>query len=151
VLNGATLVPGPAQAGAPCEPVGAVDAIISVTPPADTHVVGLKLKLDYPAAVDLPGDADEASVKARVKALPGGLMFSPNDTDGSMIVALVGTTPLAAGPLLEVQFDRCKGGAAPTAENFHCGIEQGSDDKGALLSKGVSCAVALQAQKGTSK
>jgi len=150
-LAGTMLVPAPLRAAAPCEPVGVVDAIISVTPPADTHVVGLKLQLDYPAGVDLPGDADEASVKARVRPLPGALMFSTNDTDGSMVVALVGTTPLAAGPLLEVQFDRCKGQAVPTAKDFHCGIEQGSDDKGALLSKGVSCAVALQAQKGTSK
>jgi hypothetical protein len=136
-LAGTTLVPAPLRApAAPCEPIGVVDAIISVTPPADTHVVGLKLQLDYPVGVvDLPGDADEASVKARVRPLPGGLMFSPNDTDGSMIVALVGTTPLAVGPLLEVQFDRCKGEAVPTAKDFHCGSNRDPTTKGGLLSK----------------
>jgi hypothetical protein len=146
----ATAAAMPASLGgatAPCEPIGVVDAIISVTPPARTHVVGLKLQLDYPSGVDVPGRADEASVKDRVRLLPGGLLYSPNDTDGSMIVALVGTTPIAAGPLFEVKFDRCKGAPAPTAKDFHCGVEQGSDDQGGLLATGLSCAVALQAHK----
>src|SRR5262245_29903452 len=82
------VLPASLHAAVSCEPVGKVDAIVSLTPPADTHVVGVKLHLDYPAGVDLPGVADEASVKARVRPLPGGLLFSPNDEDGSMIVAL---------------------------------------------------------------
>ena len=136
-----------ALATAPCDPAGVVDAVISVSPPADTAVVGVKLQLDFPAGVDLPGRADEAPVKERVRPLPGGVLYSPNVSAGSMIVALVGTAPLPKGPLLEVQFDRCKGTPAPTARDFHCGIEQGSDDRGALLAKRVDCAVTLGAQK----
>ena len=101
--------------------------------------------------LDLPGDADEATVKERVRPMPGGLLYSPNDTDGTLIVALVGTAPIAAGPLLELQFDRCKGTPAPTAADLRCTVEQASDDQGHLLAKGTECAVALGARKEKEK
>jgi hypothetical protein len=143
--------PATIHAAAVCDPIGVVNAVVSITPPKDTHVVGVKLKIDYPHGLDLPGFADEPSVKQRVSVLPGGLLYSPNDTDESLIVALVGTTPIAAGPLLSVTLDRCKGAPAPTAKDFRCDVEQGSDDKGGLLAKGIGCTVALEAQKARGK
>lgn len=149
------LVPATAprslHAASVCDPVGVVNAVVSVKTPADAHVVGLKLKLDYPNGLNLPGFADEPSVKQRVQVLPGGLLYSPNDTDQSLIVALVGTASIATGPLLSVTLDRCNGTAAPTATDFHCDVEQGSDDQGGLLAKGVGCTVALEAQKERGK
>jgi hypothetical protein len=151
LVAAAAAIPAASFAAAVCDPIGVVDAVVSIAPPADAHVVGVKMKLDYPSGLDLPGFADEPSVKQRVQVLPGGLMYSPNDTDRSLVVALVGTTPIATGPLLSVHFDRCKGSPAPTAKEFHCDVEQGSDDRGGLLSKTVGCTVALQAQKEKSR
>jgi hypothetical protein len=148
----AAALPAVAHAGAPCEPIGAFDTVVSLQPPAGAQVVGLKLRLQYPSAgLDLPGDADEATVKERVRPLPGGLLYSPNDSDGTLIVALVGTTPIAAGPLLEVRFDRCKGAPNPNGADLKCTVEQASDDKGGLIEKGVTCAVAPQARKENGK
>lgn len=140
-----------AHAAPVCDPIATVDATVSLTPPAGAHVVGLKLRIEYPGGLDLPGDADEATVKERVRPLPGGLLYSPNDTDGSLIVALVGTSPIAAGPLLELHFDRCKGTPAPTAADLHCTVEQASDDQGQLIAKGTACAVALRGGKEKGK
>lgn len=153
LLAGALLVAAPLTAAAApvCDPTGTVAAVVALTTPAAAHVVGLKLRVEYPAGLDLPGDADEATVKERVRPMPGGLLYSPNDTDGTLIVALVGTAPIAAGPLLELQFDRCKGTPAPTAADLRCTVEQASDDQGHLLAKGTECAVALGARKEKEK
>lgn len=143
--------PVAAHAAPVCEPAGTVDAVVSLTPPAGRHVVGLKLRMEYPSGLDLPGDADEATVKERVRPLPGGLLYSPNDTDGTLIVALVGTAPIPAGPLLELRFDRCQGAPAPAAADLHCTVEQASDEAGTLIAKGTECAVALGARKEKGK
>lgn len=144
-------LPLAAEAAPVCDPIGTVDAVVALKAPADARVVGLKLRMEYPSTLDLPGDADEATVKERVRPLPGGLLYSPNDTDGTLIVALVGTTPIPDGPLLELHFDRCKGGPNPSAADVHCTVEQASDDGGKLIAKGTECVVALGARKEKAK
>ena len=59
---------------------------MSLAPPHGIDLVGLKLEITYPESVDLPGRADEPTVKERVQILPGGFLYSPNDTDGTTIV-----------------------------------------------------------------
>ena len=141
-----------AAAAAPvCDPIGTADAVVTLKAPAGAQVVGVKLRVEYPNGFDLPGDADEATVKERVRPLPGGLLYSPNDTDGTLIVALVGTTAIPVGPLLELHLDRCKGGENPTAADLRCTVEQASDDAGKLIAKGTECAVTLGARKEKGK
>lgn len=144
-------LPLAAEAAPVCDPIGTVDAVVSLKAPAAAHVVGLKLRMEYPNALDLPGDADERTVKDRVQPLPGGLLYSPNDTDGTLIVALVGTAPIPAGPLLGLHFDRCKGAPEPEAADLHCTVEQASDEAGKLVPKGTECVVALEARKEKGK
>lgn len=142
-----TTPPKAALAAGPCIPDGTLDATVTLTPPHDVALVGLKVTLTYPAGVSIPGDADETSVKERVQMLPGGVLYSPNDQDGHTVIALVGTEPLPSGPLATVAFDRCAGRPAPTAADFTCHVDQGSDRDGKLLLDGITCTLAAQTKK----
>ena len=80
--------------------------------------------------------------------MPGGILYSPNDTDGTTIVALVGTAPLPNGPIIDVRFDRCEGRPMPRPEDFHCQVDQGSDPgRQARDRTDVTCAIAPQTKK----
>lgn len=129
-----------------CAPAGIQAVRVRYAPPAKTAVAGVKVRLDYVRdAVTIPGMMDDADVKRRVTTVPAGVLSVPNDEDSDLIVGMVSTTSIPAGPLFTVDFDRCEG-ATITLEQFHCTIEEASDEHAKLVD-GATCAVELIDQK----
>jgi hypothetical protein len=125
----------------PCDPDGTMRVTVELAPPAGKTLAGVKVALDYPEqAVKIPGFEDQPDVKARVKNTPAGFLASVNDLDDQLVVALVGTSGLPAGPIFTVELDRCKGAPKATRKDFRCKVEQASTDKGVLVD-GATCVI----------
>jgi hypothetical protein len=151
ILSIAALVAGavatPVAAAGPadrCEPAGRRIVVVSLTPPASSGVAGVKIRLDYPEdAVAIPGHVDDTDVKTRVTDMPSGVLGVPNDEDDALVVALVSTTPLPAGPVFTVALDACRGARPAAADRFRCAVEQASNENGELVD-GARCTITLR-------
>ena len=123
---------------APCAPDGTVHVDVSYAPPQGKTIAGVKIKLEYPPEVRIPGYADAEDVKNRVTGFPSGFLAAPDDLDAAVVVALVGTMALPSGRIFSVAFDHCKGDRPPAAVGFPCRVEQASTDGGVLVD-GATC------------
>lgn len=142
-----SLVGLSAAAPVGCEPDGDVPVAVSLHVPAGASLAGVKVTLDYPdKRVAIPGFTNAPEVQARITELPKDFLVAPNDTDGSLIVSLAGTTVLPAGQIFRVRFDRCKDSQPVQASDFHCKIDEASDQQARLVT-GATCAVAIPTAK----
>jgi hypothetical protein len=134
-----------------CIPDGTMRVVVELKPGPGQTLAGVKVNLDYPEeAVKIPGSADQPEVKRRINGTPAGFLFSPNDLDDNLIVALVGTSGLPAGQIFTVDFDRCKDARKPIAKDFQCKIEEASTDRGVLVD-GATCTVNLTSDEVAKK
>jgi hypothetical protein len=95
---------------------------------AGTEVTAVSLDLNYRSnVVQLPGSANEATVRARITDLPTGGQTIINDRNYGVRIVKSRTEPLPEGQFFQVQFDRCAGAPAPTVEDLVCVIDSCSD------------------------
>jgi hypothetical protein len=143
----ASIAVGPSRDGntsTHCDPAGTRTVDVQLTPPAGTALAGVKVRVDYPEeAVMLAGRGDDADVKARVTAMPSGVLGVPNDEDDALLVALVSTAPLPSGRIFTVALETCRGSAAVGASGFRCTVEEASNEQGQLV-RGATCTVTLR-------
>lgn len=139
VLCASAFLECPGALAAGCDPDGTTRVVVDLEPPAGKTLAGVKVTLGYPdRAVRIPGSADEAEVKARLRDTPQGFLVAPNDLDYEVVVAMVGTTALPAGKIFSIEFDRCKGVARAAQKDFRCTVEQASTETGVLVD-GATC------------
>ena len=131
-----------------CEPDGKMRIAVELRPPTGESLAGVKVNLGYPAGVALPGFMDRGEVRARLSGTPDGFLVSPNNDDGTLIVAIAGTSALPSGKIFAVEFDRCKKAAKATLKDVHCKIEQASTEAGVLV-EGATCSVTALAEATT--
>jgi len=124
-----------------CKDAGTLAVSVELKPPADVGLAGVKVILDYPEdELKIPGFQNDAKVKERVHLVPQGFMFAPNDTDTELILAVAGTHALPAGTLFTVEFNRCTRDASIRAADFHCKVDQASDEHAKSVD-GATCSV----------
>lgn len=95
---------------------------------AGTEVTAVSLDLNYRSnLVQLPGTANEATVRARITGLPAGGQTIINDRNHGVRIVKSRTEPFPEGQFFQVQFDRCAGAPAPTVDDLVCVIDSCSD------------------------
>jgi hypothetical protein len=130
-----------------CEPAGKQTVAVALARHA-VGLAGIKLRLDYPRErVGIPGMNDDAAVKERVRGMPPSVLSVPNDEDGDLVVSMVSASTIDPGRLFTVEFDRCAATSAPAIGDFHCEVEQASDEHAKLVD-GAVCSVTLVNDKG---
>ncbi len=126
-----------------CEPDGDVPVTVSLRAPSGASLAGVKVTLGYPKGrVGIPGFMNAPEVQARVTEVPKDFLMAPNDTDDALIVSLAGLSVLPTGRIFRVRFDRCKDSTPVEASDFHCTIDEASDQTAHLVN-GATCAVAI--------
>jgi hypothetical protein len=145
VLAGAVLVSAEAVAAERCTAAGKTRAVVALRQPESGDVAGVSLVLHYPKGrVAIPGDREDASVKARVRDLPSGFLTSINDTDDEIRVSLAsGNATFAPDAHFTVEFDRCEGAQTVAASDFRCTVDSASLSCGSAIDD-VSCVVNLE-------
>lgn len=110
---------------------------------ADAEVTAVSLDLNYRSdLVQLPGKANETTVRARISGLPTGGQTILNDRDYGLRVVKSRTEPLPEGRFFTVEFDRCRDAAEPTVDDFACVIASCADSF-SLPVAGCRCAVVI--------
>ncbi|MEO8601293.1 MAG: hypothetical protein ABI629_01820 [bacterium] len=71
-------------------------------------------------------------LRKRLHARAGGAMIAPKDTGGTLRIVAGKGGGLAAGPLVDIAFDRCAGARAPAAEDFRCSVDSCAGSGGAI-------------------
>ena len=131
-----------ADSDAVCNPGGTTTVAVALKAPAEQHLAGVRVTLDYPEkAVRIPGFENRPEVQRRISKIPPGFFIAPNDTDKELIVSLAGTTALPEGTIFAVEFDHCAG-APVTAREFHCTVDQASNEQAHLVD-GATCAATI--------
>jgi hypothetical protein len=127
-----------------CRDMGTLTVSVELVPPAGVGLTGVKVILDYPEdELKIPGFQNDARVKERVHLVPQGFMSVPNDTDTELILAVAGTHALPTGTLFTAEFDRCNKNGVISAKDFHCKVDQASDEHAKLVD-GATCSVELK-------
>lgn len=145
LIAGAMLVVPDAGAAERCTPAGTTRAVVALRQPESGDVAGVSLVLHYPKGrVAIPGDREDASVKARVRDLPSGFLTSINDTDDEVRVSLAsGNETFKPDAHFTVEFDRCEGGTTVAASDFRCTVDSASLSCGSAIDD-VSCVVSVE-------
>lgn len=96
---------------------------------AGRDVTAVSLDLNYRSdQVQIPGSANNATVRARITGLPTGGQSIINDRDYGVRIVKSRTDPLPQGELFQVEFDVCAGAATPTVDDLACVISSCSDE-----------------------
>ena len=104
--------------------------------------VSVVLALTYDAAlVRMPESGSSAAVRRRLRTRVNGAVLTPNDLGTQLRVVAAKGGGIAAGPLVDVELDRCAGARAPTAADFTCSIESCAGSGGGMSDCG--CVVQL--------
>ncbi|MEO8601295.1 MAG: hypothetical protein ABI629_01830 [bacterium] len=104
--------------------------------------ISVVVALDYDAAlVRMPDSGSSSAVRQRLRPRIDGAVVTPNDHGSQLRVMAARGGGIAAGPLVDVELDRCLGARAPTAEDFTCIIESCAGSGGGLSACG--CVVRL--------
>src|SRR5215470_15859545 len=108
--------------------------------PAQQRVSGMVIVLHYPAKqVGLPGAASDPSVRARVSATPVDATVAAYNQDDALRVVIARSTPIPAGRLFRVAFDRREDAPSVAASDFTCSVEGCASATG--MAEGCSCIV----------
>jgi hypothetical protein len=108
----------------PCRPSQqrAVFAVEFAPPPApdvSTAVLRIGYRSDH---LSLPGTGTEKSVQSRIKS-PDHDVMAFNDLDYALRIVASHSKAIAAGQLVEIEFDRCADAPAPTVADLSCEVE----------------------------
>ena len=126
-----------------CTPGGTTKVSVSFTPPAGKNVASITVLLEYPdGTVQIPGTADDDSVKDSVSNTPSGTLVGRFDYDYALTVGIAGTRAITVGQLFQVTFDLCQAATAPVAADFKCTVTQASGTNFQPVN-GVTCAVTV--------
>ena len=120
-------------------------ADVQFNAPAGVDLAGITVFVRYPdGVVRIPGMANDSSVVSSILNLPDNGFSTPNDLDYALRVVIFtpDSSPLPAGRLFTVQFDRCMGAAPPQASDFTCSVESAADTNNTTVA-GTTCAVTL--------
>jgi hypothetical protein len=136
---------GGATADTPSCKAGKEHARVSlVFGPSEAQIpITVVLALAYdPSLTTVPESGSAPAVRKRVHTRQDGAMTTPNRADPALLRVVV-TKPagLKAGPLVDVDFDRCAGARAPTVGDFRCTLEACAGDGG-----GVDCTCTVTVQ-----
>src|SRR5690606_7219168 len=91
--------------------------------------------------LSLPGEKNAPAVTARVSARTAGAQVFVNDLGSALRVVVSNQGGLPAGPLVDVELDRCVGAAAPQLADLSCQVEACA--KGGARLRQCTCAAAL--------
>ena len=115
----------------------------------------LRVSLDYPDIVQIPGSADAPEVVAAVSDLTGVGFIAVNDDDAATALTAsyleidsVNPPNIDYGAIFRVQFQGCPNGTPLRPADFPCTVIEVSDDL-SLPVEGVTCRVTSLAAAGT--
>jgi hypothetical protein len=112
-------------------------AVAWPTGPGPTDVTAL---VSYRSGtLSMPGSASDKTVESRIKPLVKPDMLLVRDSDYALALTLGMTKGLPNGSLLEIDFDACAGGKAPSAADVTCEVVACVGAGGPLA--GCSCQV----------
>jgi hypothetical protein len=126
----------------PCDPGRDTQSVaLTVKAPGATTLVAVTLQLAYRrTALRLPADA--ATQRRRVRAVGDGGLVAPKDLGYALRLVVARAGGLPAGPVVEVDFDRCAGSAPATSADLSCTVLGCAGTGGQL--DGCSCTVLIR-------
>ena len=108
--------------------------------PAQQRVSGMVIVLRYPAKqLGLPGAGSDSSVRARVSETPADATVAAYNQDEALRVVIARSTPIPAGRLFRVAFDRRPDSPSVAGSDFTCSVEGCASATG--MAEGCSCSV----------
>jgi hypothetical protein len=140
----------------------ALDATASVTwdAAAFPDVSGVVVRIDYPAAIAIPGSNADPSIGERVTNLTGisdGLLEATDRprpdsaVDDRLSIALLSLSqPVATGPFARVRFDCAPSAEAPAAAEVSCTVEAARFDGSPVTPASCALTIEVQEEKGRS-
>lgn len=120
-----------------------LDADVAIAVPNGVELAAVTVFVRYPdGVVRVPGFGNDAQVQASVLNLDPAISPTFNDLDYALrtVAFTPDLSPIAAGRLLTIRFDRCAG--APRPSSIPCVVEDAADVSLESVS-GVTCAVSF--------
>jgi hypothetical protein len=96
---------------------------MQIAPPLGQVPTGFTALVSYRSGVlSVPGKADDKSVSERVQRQVNADLLVVRDADYAMSITLGMTNGLPSGPLVEIDFDTCKGAPTPGPNDVTCEV-----------------------------